>query len=201
MSEELNKAIEVLKKGGVVVYPTDTVYGLAVNATNFAAVKKLYALKGRDFNKPIHIIFPSAEWLAENLELTEPALKLMNQFLPGPLTIVLKLKSKNPALKKISGSTGLGIRWPDHQISQQIAIQFGKPITTTSANASGMPNCYSVADVKKQFAKSKLKPDLYLDGGKLGTQKPSTLVEFKNHKLKILRQGPITEKQLLKALI
>jgi len=199
--EEIDKAVKILKKGGVVVYPTDTAYGLAVDATNLSAVKKLYAVKGRDFKKPIHIIFPNADWLKKIVRLNKNALRLMNKFLPGPLTIVLPIKAHGVSWKKLSAGTGtLGIRYPDHSVAQMLVEMFGKPITTTSANVSGLPNTYSVAEVKRQFAKSKLNPDYYLDGGKLKKIMPSTLVSVVNNNVTIIRQGPISEKQIKNAL-
>jgi L-threonylcarbamoyladenylate synthase len=196
----IEQALKILKDGGVVVYPTDTAYGLAVDATNLTAVKKLYALKGREFNKPIHIIFPSVDWLKKNVKLDKASLKLMNRFLPGPLTIVAKLKSRNRGLNKIKGTTGIGLRLPDNSTAQALCEAFGKPITTTSANLSGLPSTYSIAAVKKQFAKSKLKPDFYLDGGRLKKIKPSTIVSVVNNNVTILREGPISEKEIKKAV-
>lgn len=124
----------------------------------------------------------------------------MDKFMPGALTIVLELKSKNPALNKIKGQTGIGLRYPDHSMAQSLVEALGKPITATSANLSSKPNNYSVAEVKKQFAKSKLKPDFYLDGGKLPKIKPSTVVAVAKNQVKILRTGPISEKQIKRAL-
>jgi L-threonylcarbamoyladenylate synthase len=200
MKQEIEKAIAILKSGGVVVFPTDTAYGLAVDATNFSAVRKLYALKGRDFRKPIHIIFPSVEWLAANVVLDKKSLKLMNKFLPGPLTVIAKLKSKNKALNKIKGSTGIGLRFPKDQIALKLAQDLAKPITATSANISGSANTYSITEVKKQFAKSKYKPDFYLDSGRLKKVKPSTIVSVVGNNARILREGPISETEIKRAL-
>jgi L-threonylcarbamoyladenylate synthase len=198
----IEKAIEVLTKGGVVVYPTDTAYGLAVDATNLSAVKKLYALKGRDFKKPIHVIVPSTDLLTvPYYSLGRQALKLIDRFWPGPLTIVVPLKERGGSWKKLSAGTGtIGIRYPDNETAQMLVEAFGKPITTTSANMSGQPTTYSVAEVKKQFAKSKLKPDFYIDGGKLKKIAPSTIVAVTNNNVTILREGPISEKEIKKAL-
>jgi L-threonylcarbamoyladenylate synthase len=164
----IEQALKILKDGGVVVYPTDTAYGLAVDATNFAAVKKLYALKGRDFKKPIHVIVPSTDLLTvPYYSLSREVLKLINKFWPGPLTIVVPLKARGASWQMLSaGTKTIGIRYPNHETAQALCEAFGKPITTTSANLSGLPSTYSIAAVKKQFAKGKLKPDFYLDGGK-----------------------------------
>lgn len=202
----IKEAIKILKKSGIVVYPTDTAYGLAVDATNLSAVKKLYRLKGRNFNKPIHVIVPMSKlsntpeywskWLRQVVKLNVPAKKLIRKFWPGPLTIVLPLKSKGKSWKLLSGGTNtIGIRYPDHPMAQALVEAFAKPITTTSANLAGKDNTYSVFQVQKQFGNSKLKPDFYLDGGKLKKIKPSTVVKL-NGNVTILREGPISKKQI-----
>ncbi|MBX4204764.1 MAG: threonylcarbamoyl-AMP synthase [Candidatus Doudnabacteria bacterium] len=198
----IEQAIKVLKAGGVVVYPTDTAYGLAVDATNLAAVKKLYTLKGRDFKKPTHVIVPSTDLLTvPYYSLNRAVLKLINKFWPGPLTIIVPLKARGASWKMLSaGTKTIGIRYPNHPPAQILCEALGKPITTTSANVSGQSTTYSVSEVKKQFAKYKLKPDFYLDGGKLKRVAPSTIVAIVNNRVKILREGPISEKEIKKAL-
>lgn len=198
---QIKQALAILKKGGSVVYPTDTAYGLAVDATNTKAVKKLYQLKGRDFQKPIHVIFPDVTWLSKLVFLNENVLRLMNRFMPGPITLVLPLKIESESFKLLSSGTNtLGVRLPDHQVALELARKFKKPITTTSANISGADNAYSVAEVKKQFLNIELKPDFYLDAGKLPVRKPSTVVLADGDIIKILREGPISESKILKAI-
>ena len=209
----IDQAVQVLKSGGVVVYPTDTAYGLAVDATNVKAVAKLYRVKGRDFKKPVHIIFPSTDWLKKLVKLSKSALVLMNKFLPGPLTLVLPLKAHGKSWQMLSAGTGnIGVRYPDNSTAQALVEAFGKPITATSANISGMSVCYSVKAVKKQFETRnrllrRLKassqwitaPDYYLDGGKLLKTKPSTVVSLVKG-VKIIRIGPISETEIKKVL-
>jgi L-threonylcarbamoyladenylate synthase len=195
----INIAIETLKKGGVVAYPTDTAYGLAVDATNVKAVEKLYRLKGRDFKNPVHVILPEHLHTVPYASNTR-ARKLMKKFWPGPLTIVLPLKAKGTSWQKLSaGTKTIGIRRPNNKLALKLVEQLGRPITTTSANVSGMPNCYSVPEVRKQFENQKQKPDFYLDGGKSRQIKPSTVVSLIED-VKILRVGPISETQIKKAL-
>lgn len=198
--EEINKAVAVLKRGGIVVYPTDTAYGLAVDATNAAALEKLYKMKGRDFNKPIHVIFPSVDWLNDHVKLNAKALKLMDKFMPGALTIVLPLKSEDETLKKIAGPDGLGLRYPDNKIALKLVSLFGKPITATSANISGLAETYSMVEARRHFVSSKIRPDFYLDGGRLEKIKPSTIIKLEKNTIKIIREGPISEMQIKKAL-
>ncbi len=198
---ELNRAVQVLKAGGVVVYPTDTAYGLAVDATNASAVRKLYALKGRGFHNPIHVIPPIRADILTFARMSEREERLVDAIMPGPITLVVALKAKGKSWQLLSAGTGtIGIRRPKHKLALDLGMLLGKPITTTSANLSGQPNCYSVAEVKKQFVKSRLKPDLYLDGGRLKQTKPSTVVSLVNGRVTILRPGPISEKQIKNAL-
>jgi L-threonylcarbamoyladenylate synthase len=200
MTNKIQQAIKILRAGGAVVYPTDTAYGLAVDATNIKAVDNLYKLKGRTFNKPVHVIPPTKAWIEKIVKLNTQAKKLIEELMPGPLTLVLPLKAKAKSFKTLSaGTTTLGIRRPKNKTALDLAMEFGKPITTTSANVTGEPNCYSIAEVKKQFANSKLKPDFYLDGGKLKKTKPSTVVSLLKD-VKILREGPITEIQIKNVL-
>ena len=198
--DQIQKAIKILKGGGVVVYPTDTSYGLAVDATNSSAVEKLYRLKGRNFNKPIHVIVPDAKWMSRIVKLNTAALRLMNKFLPGPLTLVLPLRAKGKSWQKLSARTRtLGIRLPNNKLALELVSTLGKAITTTSANLAGLDNTYSVPEIKKQFAQSALKPDFYLDGGKLPKKQPSTVVSLVKN-VKILRQGSIKEIQIKRVL-
>jgi len=198
---EIEEAVKILKSGGILVYPTDTVYGLAVDATNVQAVKKLYQLKGRTFKNPIHVIFPSGNEILKTVALNTTALKLMNKFWPGPLTIVLPLKAKGKSWQMLSANSGtIGIRYPANQTVHELVELLGRPITTTSANLSGHNDCYSINEVEQQFAKSSRQPDFYLDGGKLKRTKPSTVVLITNNHVKILRPGPVSEIQINKAL-
>lgn len=200
-SIEIKKAVLVLRQGGSVVFPTDTAYGLAVDAANLQAVKKLYRLKGRNFKKPIHVIPPTQPAIGLFARISPWSKKLMKKFWPGPLTIVLPLKDRGKSWQMLSAKTKtIGIRIPKHKIAIKLAEKFGKPITATSANISGKNVCYSVAEAKKQFLRSKIKPDFYLNDGRLRRIRPSTVVSFKNGCVTILRPGPISLKQIQKAL-
>jgi L-threonylcarbamoyladenylate synthase len=201
MTSDLSKAVKILKDGGVVAYPTDTAYGLAVDATNLKAVKKLYKLKGRNFKKPIHVIPPTKQWIEKIVKMTPEAKKLIENLMPGPLTLVLPLKATGQSWKIMAaGTKTMGIRRPKNKMALDLAALLRLPITTTSANVSDMPNCYSVLEIKKQFKNSLLKPDFYLDGGRLRKTNPSTVVLIGKGYAKILREGPVSEKQIYKVL-
>lgn len=199
---EIEQAAEVLKNGGVVVYPTDTTYGLAVDATNSKAINKLYKLKGRDFNKPIHVIFPSLLRASKIVTLNSTARKIIEKYWPGPLTVVLPIKAWSESWRKLSAKTStLGIRYPENSIALELSKLFDKPITATSANISDQPNSYSINEVKKQFSNSKLKPDFYLDGGKLKNRPSSTIIQIDGRHVTLLREGPIKYHEILQDLV
>jgi L-threonylcarbamoyladenylate synthase len=201
MSDQIQEAIKILKAGGVVAIPTSTSYGFAVDATNEKAVRKLFALKGRNFKKPIHVIARDLKQVAGLVRFGGAAELLAKEFWPGPLTLVLPLKKAGPSWTALSaGSRTLGVRLPDHPVMAELMEAFGKPITATSANVSGKPQAYSVAEIKKQFISAKQKPDFYLDAGKLRGQKPSTIVQIDGRHVTLLREGPLEFHHLIKFL-
>ncbi len=189
----IQKAIEILKNGGIIIYPTDTCYGIGVDATNKEAIKKMINLKGRNFKKPISIIVKNFKMAQEICEFNLQAKKIFKKYLPGPLTLILKKKKNIYQLPNIltAGKQKIGIRMPKNKIALELIRKFNKPITTTSANISNQPECYSKQEILKQFKKNIKKIDLILDIGKLPKIKPSTIIEIINDKVKILRQGPI----------
>ena len=194
----IDSCITALKKGKAVVFPTDTSYGLAVDATNPKAIKKLYKIKGRDFNKPVHVVVSSLGQAKKIVEWNGAASKLAKKFFPGALTLVLGLRPKGQALSRLSAKTGfLGVRMPKNKIALDLSRLLKNPITATSANRSGEPDCYSADEVLSQFQKSKYKPDIIINAGRLLKRKPSTVVKIDNHKISILRQGPVKLSKVL----
>lgn len=180
--KNIQKAIRILKLGGSVVFPTETAYGLAADATNKKAVKHIFKLKERPPEK-------SLPWIAANLSMAKKyvkfsllALRLAKKYWPGPLTIVLPTKR---------GKHTVALRVSSNKIAKSLSAGLKKPIISTSANISGEATCYSAQAVKKQFAKKSLQPDLILDGGTLKKNKPSTIVKFLKNKIVVFRQGSI----------
>jgi L-threonylcarbamoyladenylate synthase len=191
ISKNLKKAVLILKKGGVIVYPTDTAYGLGTNCINARALKKVYQIKGRNFNKPLTLIAADLNQVKKIAKVTPTELKLIKKYWPGPLTILFKLRTKNKGLRTISKNGLIGIRIPKNKTARQLAEKLGRPLTATSANLSGQRECYSVAQVVRQLARQKIKPDLILNGGKLPQAKVSTIVRMINNKPQIFREGGI----------
>jgi len=197
-------AVKALKAGNVVAYPTDTCYGLAVDAGNIFAIKKLYKIKGRNFNKPVHVVVPSVAYAKKIARWNGAAGKLSSRFWPGPLTLVFPVgNGRDHSLQKtlsiLSANTRtIGLRMPKNKIALDLAKYLKRPITATSANLSGQADCYSADEIIAQFAKQKHKPDIIINAGKLKKRKPSTLVRVFDDTVKILRQGPVAEKEILK---
>ena len=194
----ISACVKALKSGKVIAYPTDTCYGLAVDATNLKAVKKLYGVKGRNFKKPVHIIPPSIVYAKNIVQWNKVAQALFSKFLPGPLTIVLGCRVEGEGYRILSANSGfLGIRFPKNNIALDLARYLRRPITTTSANISGGKDCYSAKDVLEQFRTQKFQPDIIINAGKLKERKPSALVKIEQDQVSILRNGPISEKEII----
>jgi L-threonylcarbamoyladenylate synthase len=197
----IHACVKALKQGNVVAYPTDTSYGLAVDATNPKAIKKLYKIKGRNFNKPSSLIVPSKEYSQRLVNWNLKSSKLAKAFWPGPLTVVLQLKMQNAEYRMLSGDSGfIGLRLPKNEIALDLAHQLKKPITATSANFAGEKDCYTAEEIVKQFKNKKLKPDIIISTGKLKKQMPSTIVKINDGYVEILRLGPISRIKIKKAI-
>lgn len=178
----VNKAIEVMANGGVVLYPTDTVYGLGANIFNKDAVKKIYKIKQRDFNKPLSVLVSDTYSLDLIAELNEKQWAMVNGWLPGPYTFILHKKPIVPPF--VSHSYKIGIRIPDNKIARYLARIF--PITTTSANLSNQDTLANPKDILNQIGNS---VDLVIDVGSLKSDKPSTVIDLTKSKPFLLRKG------------
>lgn len=213
----IRSCVLALKQGKVLAYPTDTCYGLAVDAANIKAIKKLYQVKGRNFNKPVHVVVPSVAHAKKITLWNKSAVKLSKKFWPGPLTLVLPIvgaelarpssgtggqgQPLHKSIHQLSASTGtIGLRMPNSQIALDLAKNLNQPITATSANVSGQADCYSANEIVRQFKNQSHKPDIIINAGRLPKVKPSTLVRIFDDVVKILRQGPVTEKEILKTV-
>lgn len=191
--ETLKKAMDVLTQGGLIVYPTDTAYGLGANALNEDAIKKMYDIKGRDFSKPTHVVVKDWQMIEELCFINERARKLYDAFLPGPLTLILP---KHPNVSNIltANLPTIGVRIPKSLITIQLSNNLRFPFTTPSANRSGEPTPYSIEEVKKVLDIEKV--DLILDAGELPRITPSTIVDLSTEELRIVREGPITREEI-----
>ena len=176
----LDAANAVLKGGGIIVYPTDTVYGIGTDATNEAAVDRLRKIKGIEREKPLSVIvgdYGTIEYYCETGIWEDISIK---KFLPGPYTFILKKQRFIPA----SYTDKLGIRIPDNEFCQYLAQKFGKPIITTSANPTGEPAPTRFEGVDKKVIDA---VDLAIDGGETKYNEHSIVFDLVEHKL--LRGG------------
>ena len=189
--EGIRKACSVLLAGGIVIYPTETVYGIGVDATNPQAVEKLLAYKSARDNKPISIAVSNKAMAEEYALLNETADNLYNTFLPGPITVISEGRHKlAPYVESLEGT--IGIRFMAYPLIPKIVEAFGKPITATSANASYQRRPYKIDDILDTISeKQKDLIDLVLDVGPLPHTEPSTVVDTRLNALSVLRQGDI----------
>lgn len=175
--EIIEKACKVLQAGGLVVYPTETVYGVGVDATNPQAVEKLLAYKSRREGKPLSVAVVNQKMAEQYVELTDQAKKFYQRFLPGPYTIVSK--GKNEVAPFVESEFGtLGIRIPDYPLITSLVKKFNKPVTATSANASGKKRPYKIQDIFNNISdKQKGLIDLIIDAGTLPPNEPSIVID------------------------
>ncbi len=185
--QALSYAVKAMKKGGIIIYPTETSYGIGADATNARTVKKINRIKTRK-GKFIPIIVSDMKMAEKYIILNNDIKKLIKKFMPGPLTLVVKKRMKT---KKLLG----GFRISSNKTAVNLARKLGKPITATSANISGNKPIYKISEIKKTFMG---KVDLIIDAGSLPKRKPSTVYDSYNKK--ILRQGKIKLKEINKCL-
>lgn len=186
----LRKSANLIKAGGLVVYPTETCYGLGADPTSSKAVEEVYKVKNRPRDKPLPIAVSGLEQMKEYGKVDNKVEEVVKEFLPGPLTLILKKRGKLPS--ELS-EKGVAFRIPDHPIPIGIIIEAGVPITSTSANISGEPPIYSAEEAKEVFEG---KVDLILDAGELERTRPSTVLDLTGRKPKVLREGPISKAAL-----
>jgi len=179
-------AVEILKNGGTVAFPTDTVYGLGTDAFSATAINQLFAIKEREQDRAIAVLIGSIDQLSEVTENpSQAALKLAHTHWPGALTLVVPRHSQMPS--NLSPLPTLGIRIPDHPFALAL-LQAAGPLAVTSANLSGQPNTTTAEQVLGQLNQ---RIDLLLDGGETPGGVPSTVVDMTGTEPVVLRQGPV----------
>lgn len=192
---EIDNLVKVVKGGGLVVYPTDTLYGLGADPFNDSAVKKVFILKNRPFDMPLSVAVSDVRMLESIAVLNEPAKRLISRFLPGPLTIIL---TKKPSISDLlsSGDNQVGIRIPNHPFALRLIKKAG-PLTTTSANLHSHPEPVTVEMAKKDLGSS---VDMYVDCGETKHRLGSTIVDVSEGEVEIVRAGVISKEEILNAL-
>lgn len=189
--QAISKAVETIKCGGTIAFPTDTVYGLAVDPFNPQALNRIYAIKERSIEKAIPVLIGDIQQIEMLVsEVIEPARKLTDAFWPGPLTLILPKAANIP--DDLSPYPTIGIRMPKHEFTLRL-LQATGPLATTSANISGDSNPTTCEDVIKQIGG---RIDLLINGGKTPGAVPSTVIDLTGKPLKLLREGPISRTDL-----
>ncbi len=194
----IKKAVNVLRQGVVIVYPTETAYGLGCDATNVHAVKRIFKIKGRSSKKPLPLIVGNRAMAERVIQFDALIARLADRAWPGPLTVVAESRIKNNELRighwahLVSAGTGsIGVRVSALPFARKLSEKLGKPIVATSANYADGGECYTLIDVLKQFDQKYL-PDLCIDGGRLRHCKPSTIITVRDGHIVTLRRGPIS---------
>ena len=196
-AEALSRAIEALRRGDVIVFPTETFYGLGADALSAVAVERVVSLKGRNPDHPLPVIIADAEMLREIVTEVPPvAERLMNYFWPGPLTLVLAAAKNLPA-PLLNRAGQIGVRISSHPIATRLSRELGRPLTATSANPAGKEPARTVEEAMAYFSD---KIAIFLDGGRLAGTTGSTVVEVAGNNLRTIREGEISLLELKKAL-
>ena len=192
-NSKISEAAQIIKNGGLVVFPTETVYGIGADGLNPNAVEKIFTAKGRKQDNPLILLVSSEEMLEQIVEdITEVEAKLMKAFWPGPLTIVFKRKFCVPNIVT-GGLDTVGVRLTSGEIARELIEIVGSPITAPSANISGKPSGTKVEDI---FEELKDKVDCIIDGGNSQVGLESTVVRVIDGIPNILRPGKITPEQI-----
>lgn len=188
LTEVATEAARVLAEGGVIVYPTETAYGLGADYFDETAIAKVYTIKQREADKPLPVIVPDLETVESLVTFDDQARQLVAQHWPGALTMILPFKL---AGQKKHFIDNLGLRISSHFFCQALGKVFKHPVVSTSANISGTGAIYSMDQIKEQFKDFTVQPDLLINAGNLPLTPPSTIVKSVAGHLEILRQGKI----------
>ncbi len=195
---EIDDLANILKNDGVISVPTDTVYGICVRINSKEAYKNLQAIKNRPDNKSFPVMCANKEQIKEIAVVNEQVEKLMDAFLPGPVTLVLNKKPSSFDYINNCGSqetSELAVRMAPSKVLEELITKVGRPIFLTSANKSGQETCHSLDEIEKTFPN--------LDGimeGDVSFQEASTIIDYTTDEIKIQREGPISKEQIMKVI-
>lgn len=195
--ENIEKAAEIIRRGGLLGIPTETVYGLGANALNADACRRIYEAKGRPQDNPLIIHVPDASWLSRYCEkVTESAYRLAEAFWPGPLTMILPKKEIVP-YRTTGGLETVGVRCPNHPVTLAVIAAADVPIAAPSGNTSGRPSPTSAADMLEDMDG---KIDGIFDGGPCGVGVESTIIDLTCQPPRLLRAGGLPLEELERVL-
>jgi len=190
------EASKVVRKGGLVVYPTDTVYGLGCDPFNVRAVERVFKVKGERKEKPLPILASSIKFIEKIAYMNERARKIAERYWPGPLTLVVPKKAVFPSVVTC-GLASVGVRIPNHTVAIQLISLCNGLLVGTSANKAGERSPKTAREAYKQLGEQ---VDIVLDGGPASLGQESSIVDLTSRKPRMLREGPIQLVEVLKAL-
>lgn len=198
IATEIKEAADIIRAGGLVAVPTETVYGLAGSGINESAVHEIYRVKGRPEVKPLSLMVPDASAMDRYcVDVPRGAYALAEAFWPGPLTIVLKSRDSVPDIVRAGGST-VGLRCPDHPMTLALLRECGLPLAAPSANLSGAASPKTAEDVLAGLGGE---IDAVMDGGSCGIGLESTIIDMSQTPYRILRQGALPAEDIVRALV
>jgi tRNA threonylcarbamoyl adenosine modification protein (Sua5/YciO/YrdC/YwlC family) len=195
MDAAIDEAVACLERGEVIVYPTDTVYGLGCDAMNALAVEKIFRLKSRDAGKPLSVIVKDLSAIKKLAFIDRIREEIVYELLPGPFTLIF------PGVKNIpqivtAGHNSIGVRIPDHPVTRKLSEKFAGPIITTSVNVSGNNPFNDPFIIVEYFKDLKDKPDLILDCGKIINSRPSVVIDVTQKRPQITRSGMMSVEEI-----
>jgi len=199
-SDTIKEAVTVLEAGGVIIYPTDTLYGIGGNALDEGAIRRVFEIKERPFSKPLPMIVKDVKWAKELAFINKKNEVILNKVWPGKTTVILPQKDIIPDILT-AGTKTIGMRIADYPLLEGLLKVFGYPIISTSANITGEEPTGDINKIVEIFsARLTKQPDLVLDVGILPKSEPSTILDLTTSKPKILRVGPSKPGELMRLL-
>jgi len=184
-AEGIKEAIDIIKRGGVVAIPTDTVYGLVADATNPEAVCLVYAIKKRKNTKPLPLFVSSIAMAKNFARITAWQENFLQKVWPGKVTVIMQSRGVLPL--ELNAQNTIGLRQPNSELAQELLLQTQVPLTSTSANLSGNISLRSASEVAQEFVNNKEQPDLLLDAGDLPYSRPSQVIDITQNIERVLR--------------
>jgi L-threonylcarbamoyladenylate synthase len=197
--EALNESIKALEKGGILVLPTDTIYGLVTDANSKKAVEKIFKIKNRPKSKPLPVFVRDIAMAKKLAKISKGQEDFLKGVWPGKVTVVLeKRKDCNLSKAVFGGKNTIGLRLPDYKIINILLKKANKPLIGTSANISGKGDFTDIEKIISQFKNKKYQPDVIIDAGNLKKSKTSTVIDFSRETPEILRIGQVSKDKISK---
>jgi L-threonylcarbamoyladenylate synthase len=184
----LNKAVRIVNEGGVVVFPTDTVYGFLADAGSLKALEKIFKIKKRSRAKPLAVFVKDLKMAKELAEISPAQERVLKKHWPGSYTFVLKSKYKNQTAKFLTKNRTIALRVPKYKLLNDLLEEVNRPLAQTSVNVSGQPEINKISEIIEAFSRAGSGPDFIVDAGNLPKRRPSVIMDLTNNDIKILRK-------------